>query len=575
MSKKSKQRRDNHVQAAAKAPQDYYPLDVLFNGIGTLYVFCMAIIFPLFVADQTGNGIYAAITRLKGSVFFTVTTVIVILIPLAVALNMFTRETRVRWRNFGEYVNMLTLADVAVALYWVFMIFSTILAEDSWSVFVGRVNRNDGALIQTCYVFAYFAISRMARYRHSTAHLFSIGGTATALIAIAHYFGWDLLGTGFDYPRWELAMNANKTFRENHGINFLGSMGNINLLSYFLVIALVITCGMFVVNAVIGKKFDKYGYITLACIFVMSFAERCANTDAGIVALIAALLVAIPLLCTSVERVERMGAMLAAALGGWALNYGIVKCHLQGEGFDSVFWLLTIGAVFCAVLCAMLHLIGDKLTFVTRKGLLIGSLSVIGLGIIGIVAVALYASFNETKGTLYELGMILRGNISEKFGSKRILIWQRSLGMVNFEPISEEWGEGFGGALRTVLRPFFGTGPDTFLSTIETYYPDGDSLFAGKNLDKAHNEYLQILVCQGIFGLGTFVAFLFGLIRDGVKYSKNNPACAAFVLAIIAYAFHAIFGYALPVNTPAMWAMFGLAGSAILAGRSGVEETER
>ena len=113
-------------------------------------------------------------------------------------------------------------------------------------------------------------------------------------------------------------------------------------------------------------------------------------------------------------------------------------------------------------------------------------------------------------------------------------------------------------------KPLFGSGPDTFCTVFnEVYGEEAKKFFGGRNLDKAHNEYLQLLICSGLTGLGAFLAFIGSLTVKAFRRAADNPLLACCGAAVIAYAVHAFFGYSLPINSPLMWVMLGLTGAAV------------
>ena len=357
-----------------------------------------------------------------------------------------------------------------------------------------------------------------------------------------HFFGIDLLNTGFSQPNWE------------SGLLFMGPMGNINLTSYFVTVALVLAAGVFITRQQL--RFDRYGAVIMGCFALMLWAELNLNTDAGIVALGVVLLAGMPLMIISMERLGRYLAVLSVALGVVAFNRFVVDTCILEEDFGSTGYLCVVAAV---ILAAVSVWIGCDLPYpyvkkikqklddaLTRRRLLIASVTVDALAVAGMLIAAFFAADSKKNGVLYELGQILyRGNFDDEFGHNRIFTWKRTLKLVGKKPI-------------------FGSGPDTFCTVFNQFYSEEASeFFHGRNLDKAHNEYLQLLICSGFTGLGAFLAFIGSLIVKAYRRASSNPLLVCCGAAVIAYAVHAFFGYSLPINSPLMWVMLGLAGAAL------------
>jgi hypothetical protein len=353
-----------------------------------------------------------------------------------------------------------------------------------------------------------------------------------------HYFGFDVLDTGFTDPNWE------------SGLLFLGPMGNINLTSYFVTVSLILAAAIYITRQHCDwDGFDRDGIIMLCCFAMMLWAELNLNTDAGIVAIGIALLVSLPLTLISFERLGRMLTVLAVGCGVVLFNHWTIDMSILKEKFGTFGWLFLVVGIVCAALAILINT--GLLRFNTsRRTMLISTLALDGAAFIGAIIAAFIAAKTQTSGVLYELGqMLFHGNFNDKFGSKRLFTWKRTVKLAGKHPI-------------------FGSGPDTFCNVFnETYGDEASAFFSGKNLDKAHNEYLQLLICSGVTGLGSFLAFIGSMVVSGFKRATENPLLVCCTMGVTAYAVHAFFGYSLPINSPLMWVLFGITGAAMRANK--------
>ena len=103
-----------------------------------------------------------------------------------------------------------------------------------------------------------------------------------------------------------------------------------------------------------------------------------------------------------------------------------------------------------------------------------------------------------------------------------------------------------------------GSGPDTFVDRFETFKEESVSQF-NQYYDKAHNEYLQILICQGILGLVAYLAFLGAVLLKAIKPAFEHPLLLACLLACVSYLVLAFFSISLPISAPALWILLGIA----------------
>ncbi len=499
--------------------------DNLYEIFARLFLIAMSVAFPLAIGSEK----YANITHFKNMVFYLIAAAAFCAIIITMIVKLLSAPSY-EAASMPSLKN-LNLVDIAVLLYWGFLLISTLASDYKEVAFNGQGVRNDGFIIQTFYVTTYFVISRLVRIRKFDLNVYCLGATIVSVLVMLHFFGFDVLNTGFSEPNWE------------SGLLFMGPMGNINLTSYFVAVSLIIAASIYITEQHLG--FDKHGNITLLCFAVMLWAELNLNTDAGIVAIGVALAVALPLMLVSFRRVGRFFTVLSVALAVAIFNRLTVGSDILGKDFGKLGWIMTAAELACIGIAVAIN--DGTLSFnPSRKSLLITTLCIDGAAVIGVAAAAAVAATHESSGILYEFGQILfHGNFNDKFGTNRMFTWKRTIKLVGKHPI-------------------FGSGPDSFYNVFNAQYGDeAKEFFNGRNLDKAHNEYLQLLVCSGITGLGSFLAFLGTMVVDAFKRAQNNPLLVCCAMGVVCYAVHAFFGYSLPINSPLMWVLFGLTGAAM------------
>lgn len=498
----------------------------IYEIFARCFLIVMAVVFPLVMGQEK----YGNITHFKNMAFYVIAAIAFCAIIITMIIKMILtpeNEIRFEWISF-------TVADIAVALYWLFLLISALSSDYLEISFLGYGVRNDGFIIQTFYVATYFVLSRLIRLCKFDLNIYCYGATIVSVLVILHYFGFDFLDTGFDEPNWE------------SGLLFLGPMGNINLTSYFVTVSLILAAAIYITEQHCDwDGFDKNGAIILCCFGMMLWAELNLNTDAGIVAIGVALLVSLPLTLISFRRLGRMLTVLAVACGVVVFNHFLINMLILKENFGMFGCIFLAAGIICLVLAVLINI--EMIRFnPSRKTMLISGLAVDGAAIAGAVIAAFVAAKTQTSGVLYEFGqMIFYGNFNDKFGSKRIFTWKRTIKLAGKHPV-------------------FGSGPDTFCNVFnEVYGDEASEFFGGKNLDKAHNEYLQLLICSGITGLGSFLAFIGSMVVQAFKRATDNPMLVCCAMGVVGYAVHAFFGYSLPINSPLMWVLFGITGAAM------------
>jgi O-antigen ligase len=155
---------------------------------------------------------------------------------------------------------------------------------------------------------------------------------------------------------------------------------------------------------------------------------------------------------------------------------------------------------------------------------------------------AVYVWGGSLGGTLYEASELLHGRGQDAFGSGRIYIWKNVLRLVP-------------------ERPLLGGGPDTLGLRGEILFSRYNEVL-GKTwttmADAAHNEYLNILVNQGLLSL---VAYLTALGTMAVRWARKAPHSPQILIlggGVLGYCVQAFFGISTPASAAFFWLALGL-----------------
>lgn len=129
-------------------------------------------------------------------------------------------------------------------------------------------------------------------------------------------------------------------------------------------------------------------------------------------------------------------------------------------------------------------------------------------------------------------------------GSERIFIWTRSMDYV-------------------FKRPLFGFGPDTFDKVFKMTPEEALHHFGSTNIyvDKAHNEYLQILITLGFPALILYLLFLFEIVFKSVRKlvnNKDNMLTCILLSGILSYIIQAFFNISVVSVAPLYWSFLGV-----------------
>lgn len=159
-------------------------------------------------------------------------------------------------------------------------------------------------------------------------------------------------------------------------------------------------------------------------------------------------------------------------------------------------------------------------------------LIVITISMSSIKLTSIIGDFNKTN---YEVKEISKGNLNDQYGTRRIYLWKETVKIIPKYLIH-------------------GVGIDNF------YYAFGKPLKLKGDIrvfDKAHSEYLQILVTEGIFSLISYLVFYILIVIYGIKKSYKKKELYL-ILPIGGYLIQALFNISVIEVAPIFYIIMGL-----------------
>ena len=130
---------------------------------------------------------------------------------------------------------------------------------------------------------------------------------------------------------------------------------------------------------------------------------------------------------------------------------------------------------------------------------------------------------------------VSKGEVEENYGTGRIYIWKNTI-----PKIAEHW--------------LTGVGPDNFLHAFKPPLIDPISRY---KVDKAHNEYLQMMLCEGLLAGLTYIGLL-SYIWFGCAKTKMDSIMFALFCAFTGYIIQAFFSISMTRVAPFYWVIFGM-----------------
>ena len=171
--------------------------------------------------------------------------------------------------------------------------------------------------------------------------------------------------------------------------------------------------------------------------------------------------------------------------------------------------------------------------------------ALLGLAVTAVVSLPLlFPRRKRTMWALTELHLLLRGRAGAGFGSGRLGLWRALVPLIAEHPLL---GGGCGTLYLRDVEPFY-------------WYHGGETVHAA--VTSAHNEYLGILLDQGVMGLAAFLTLLaYALFRAYRRAEDDRSAVAG--TALVCYAVMTFFTPASCITGAYLWLLL-----AVLAGRS-------
>lgn len=139
-----------------------------------------------------------------------------------------------------------------------------------------------------------------------------------------------------------------------------------------------------------------------------------------------------------------------------------------------------------------------------------------------------------------EVSEVVKGNVDDSFGTGRMFAWKQTLKVVPNHLLH-------------------GVGVDSFVNAFEhpIYIEHKTSV---ELFDKAHNEYLQKLICEGLFSCVTYISMLFILFVGSIKkiLKNKNYITMGLFLSFVGYSIQAFFNISVIEVAPLFWIVIGL-----------------
>lgn len=350
-------------------------------------------------------------------------------------------------------------------------------------------------------------------------------------------------------------------------------INRINLKKYILIILLAIF-GLIstllsgnIVSCLIGSLYRKEGYIVilsyLSLFIVASLVKNNKNKELIINVILMLGIINVVYGLLQFLKIIDINTLYPKSFLGNANSFGAICTLYVGLSFGLyifskrklyIIYLImsTIGLIISGCMGCYLGFVSIILSIIIYIVYLIYKKQKVKSYIIKIIIlflcvlpIYLFSSHNrqrinkDVKSVINQVVDIMNGNMSNDFGNNRVEIWSKTLSV----------------APNYLIH---GIGIDRFHYALDNgNFQTSNGLY----VDKAHNEYLQILITEGIFALISYLIFLGWVIKNVLKNTKYSYVYISLLLAIIGYLVQAFFGISVTRVTPYLYIIMGLANN--------------
>lgn len=510
-----------------------------------IYVIFILALYPLYV---TAEG-YDNIVFRKAQMYWAGTIIFLVAFAIFYLVYILGRSRTSEKKPFWKDLNYVDWALLAFLLALTLSFSFSPYKDVSW---LGGVARNDGYLTMLLMILCYFPISRYYKPKQLDFTLYAIGSSVLCIIGFLQFYGYDLLQ--FPYNRYPYYADIDgNPYYSGYSIIYRTTIGNIDFLSCYVCVAIVVFGILFVKSS----GWRQFQYLSAA---VMNFALMIiGGADAGKVGTLGAMVLLVPYWILEKKNLGKV-LLLSSSFGlvyclhHWVMLYKIMPgwttenrplCDMELKSNYPVLPLkpILIASIVCLAIGICVLLIKKIAWPKTKTTHIAGVALLFVLAIGGVSGVEIIGKHLPPQNIIYQAREIMHGNIEDDFGSRRGFIWKRAMERVQYQPI-------------------FGTGSDTFYYAFGKLNQAEAKELHGVEYDKAHNDFIQILLCNGWPGLLTYLAFITGIIISSIKKSFDNMFALIALGGILAYLIQSFFGIDTLIVTPIYWTMLAILRSA-------------
>lgn len=499
------------------------------------YLFIVFCIYPFYLKDG-----YTDVGKDKFN-FYKVMTIggFALIIPFALLCILFRiREDYGKGKGIYEIFRKVhfSITDWAVLGYGVSAIISYLCSEFKQMALWGEKGWNMGLLTQLIFVLSYFLVAHFWEYEEKLLFAFMAAATAVFALGVLNRFSM--------FPIEVQGANS----------SFLSTLGNINWYCGFWSVLFPIGFMLYWCSKGIWERLAG-----LLCTIVGIATGVSQGSDSAFIVFIGLYIFVFCLSFKSMARMKRFLELVILFCGTCQMLR--LWRFLQPKAFDyysgtlSDWITLSRATLFVMIPVCIIYLFlclaGRKEGTDVRKYKVVRQIAILVVAVTIGVYILLLILNTRIEGGIRFMGSLPALVFSNRWGSARGATW--SAGVTIYRDMSG-W------------KKLVGVGPDCFAMYLYTLPDLAKSIvkqFNGARLTNAHNEWLTVLVNQGIFGLicygGIFISAIFRYVYFAERALEGKKKYLyIFALSAFAYTIHNIVSFQQILSTPFIFLILGM-----------------
>lgn len=480
------------------------------DWITGFFILLILIVHPLIL-----NNYYSDVLETKYKFYY--------ITMIAMFLMLLISSLVIRKRGERRQKNALSLTDWAMLAFLLSAIISTLCSDYKYEAFWGNEGRLNGLFLLAIYTVSYFCISRFWEFRVWYVKAFLVVSLIVCIYGIGDFFR-------IEFFQIEPVLDQDSNI-------FTSTLGNINVYTSYVVMAVSVSSVSFFSETKKGKKIIYY-----ICMVVTMLALITGQSDNGYLAM-GALAAILPFWLFRTTKGMGKYFLFLAAYCTLIVFVGAISASGETIPIDGITEMIAgsrLFVIFSVVLwliagCCFAH------SWKKTKEILLSK------WVIGIWGMFLVASAGIIIYVLYDCNI---ADNSSRYGA-----------LGGYLLFDDAWGNYRGYAWKLfskiymefpMIKKLFGYGPDTLaILAVQGYLKEMISTYNAV-FSSAHNEYLQYLVSIGAVGMISYIAAITSSIVVMVKRGKENPMFFAIAAAILCYSAQAVVNINTPIVTPIM-----------------------